>query len=124
MTSEEERYVLAPSLDWQLSDRTLLNLNLYYQKDPQAGIYTTVPASGSVKSNPLGQLGSDTFLGDENWNHYSREVTLLEVQAEPRLQRQLAAAAKRPLHGCLGQPAEHLQRGAGVITAPWPATPT
>ncbi|WP_323963515.1 TonB-dependent siderophore receptor [Aeromonas hydrophila] len=77
VTSEEERYVLAPSLDWQLSDRTLLNLNLYYQKDPQAGIYTTVPASGSVKSNPLGQLGSDTFLGDENWNHYSREVTLL-----------------------------------------------
>ena len=28
-------------------------------------------------TNPLGQLGSDTFLGDENWNHYSREVTLL-----------------------------------------------
>lgn len=77
VTSEEERYVFAPSLDWQLSDRTLLNLNLYYQKDPAAGIYTTVPASGSVKSNPLGQLGSDTFLGDENWNHYSREVTLL-----------------------------------------------
>ncbi|HDZ8832864.1 TPA: TonB-dependent siderophore receptor [Aeromonas dhakensis] len=77
VTSEEERYVLAPSLDWQLSERTLLNLNLYYQKDPQAGIYTTVPASGSVKSNPLGQLGSDTFLGDENWNQYSREVTLL-----------------------------------------------
>ncbi|MFM1680828.1 TonB-dependent siderophore receptor [Aeromonas salmonicida] len=77
VTSQEERYVFAPSLDWQLSDRTLLNLNLYYQKDPQAGIYTTVPASGSVKSNPLGQLGSDSFLGDENWNHYSREVTLL-----------------------------------------------
>ncbi|WP_323980881.1 TonB-dependent siderophore receptor [Aeromonas media] len=77
VTSEEERYVFAPSLDWQLSDRTLLNLNLYYQKDPEAGIYTTVPASGSVKSNPLGQLGSDTFLGDENWNEYNRDVTLL-----------------------------------------------
>lgn len=77
VTSEEERYVFAPSLDWQLGERTLLNLNLYYQKDPQAGIYTTVPASGSVKSNPLGQLGSDTFLGDENWNEYNRDVTLL-----------------------------------------------
>lgn len=77
VTSEEERYVFAPSLDWQLSERTLLNLNLYYQKDPEAGIYTTVPASGSVKSNPLGQLGSDTFLGDENWNEYNRDVTLL-----------------------------------------------
>jgi iron complex outermembrane receptor protein len=77
VTSEEERYVFAPSLDWQLSERTLLNLNLYYQKDPAAGIYTTVPASGSVKSNPLGQLGSDSFLGDENWNQYNRDVTLL-----------------------------------------------
>ncbi|MEH8152299.1 TonB-dependent siderophore receptor [Aeromonas caviae] len=77
VTSEEERYVFAPSLDWQLGEQTLLNLNLYYQKDPEAGIYTTVPASGSVKSNPLGQLGSDTFLGDENWNEYNREVTLV-----------------------------------------------
>ncbi|MGE6125745.1 TonB-dependent siderophore receptor [Aeromonas rivipollensis] len=77
VTSEEERYVFAPSLDWQLGERTLLNLNLYYQKDPEAGIYTTVPASGSVKSNPLGQLGSDSFLGDENWNEYNRDVTLL-----------------------------------------------
>ncbi|WP_461606449.1 TonB-dependent siderophore receptor [Aeromonas rivipollensis] len=77
VTSEEERYVFAPSLDWQLGKRTLLNLNLYYQKDPEAGIYTTVPASGSVKSNPLGQLGSDTFLGDQNWNEYNRDVTLL-----------------------------------------------
>ena len=77
VTSEEERYVFAPSLDWQLSERTLLNLNLYYQKDPEAGIYTTVPASGSVKPNPLGQLGSDSFLGDENWNEYNRDVTLL-----------------------------------------------
>ena len=77
VTSKEERYVFAPSLDWQLGERTLLNLNLYYQKDPEAGIYTTVPASGSAKSNPLGQLGSDTFLGDENWNEYNRDVTLL-----------------------------------------------
>ncbi|WP_429166741.1 TonB-dependent siderophore receptor [Aeromonas rivipollensis] len=77
VTSEEERYVFAPSLDWQLGERTLLNFNLYYQKDPEAGIYTTVPASGSVKSNPLGQLGSDSFLGDQNWNEYNRDVTLL-----------------------------------------------
>ncbi|WP_429167018.1 TonB-dependent siderophore receptor [Aeromonas rivipollensis] len=77
VTSEEERYVFAPSLDWQLGERTLLNLNLYYQKDPEAGIYSTVPASGSVKSNPLGQLGSDSFLGDQNWNQYNRDVTLL-----------------------------------------------
>lgn len=77
VTSTQERYLIAPSLDWQLGERTLLNLNLYYQKDPAMGIYTTVPASGSVHGNPHGQLASDAFLGDRNWNHYEREVTLL-----------------------------------------------
>lgn len=76
VTSQEERYVLAPSLDWRLGERTLLNLNVYYQKDPAAGIYTTVPAKGSAKDNPLGKLDSDAFLGDENWNQYNREVAL------------------------------------------------
>ena len=62
VTSKEERYVFAPSLDWQLGERTLLNLNLYYQKDPEAGIYTTVPASGSAKSNPWGSLAATPSL--------------------------------------------------------------
>ncbi|MDO6527277.1 TonB-dependent siderophore receptor [Motilimonas sp. 1_MG-2023] len=76
-TSEEERWVFAPSLDWQMSDSTLLNVNMYYQNDPSAGIYTTVPAAGSVKPHPMGNLSPSTFLGDENWNTYEREVLLL-----------------------------------------------
>ncbi|CAM3015103.1 TonB-dependent siderophore receptor [Moritella viscosa] len=76
-TSEEERYVFAPSLDWQVSDKTLVNFNIYYQNDPSAGIYTSVPGAGSVLSNPNGQLDSSTFTGDENWNTYEREVLML-----------------------------------------------
>ncbi|SQD77028.1 TonB-dependent siderophore receptor [Moritella yayanosii] len=76
-TSEEERYVLAPSLDWQLSDKTLVNFNVYYQNDPSAGIYTSVPGAGSVLSNPNGKLDSSIFTGDENWNTYEREVLML-----------------------------------------------
>ena len=76
-TSEEERYVLAPSLDWQLSDKTLVNFNVYYQNDPSARIYTSVPGAGSVLSNPNGKLDPSTFTGDENWNTYEREVLML-----------------------------------------------
>ncbi|KXO09048.1 Ferrichrome-iron receptor [Moritella sp. JT01] len=76
-TSEEERYVFAPSLDWQVSDKTLVNFNVYYQNDPSAGIYTSVPGAGSVLSNPNGKLDSSTFTGDENWNTYEREVLML-----------------------------------------------
>ncbi len=30
--AEEERYLIAPSVDWQATDSTLVNFNLYYQK--------------------------------------------------------------------------------------------
>jgi len=76
-TSEEERYVFAPSVDWQVSDKTLINFNAYYQNDPSAGIYTSVPGAGSVLPNPNGKLDSSTFTGDENWNTYEREVLML-----------------------------------------------
>ncbi|WP_375055571.1 TonB-dependent siderophore receptor [Zobellella sp. DQSA1] len=76
-TSEEERYLIAPALDWHISDRTLLNLNLYYQQDPSAGIYTTLPASGLFKDNVNGRLPADIYSGDANWNTYDREVLML-----------------------------------------------
>ncbi|MGD1451704.1 TonB-dependent siderophore receptor [Vibrio harveyi] len=76
-TSEDERYLIAPSFDWQATDNTLVNVNVYYQNDPSAGIYTTVPAVGSVLDNPLGSLSPDTYLGDKNWNTYEREVLMI-----------------------------------------------
>ncbi|ELH4835570.1 TonB-dependent siderophore receptor [Vibrio harveyi] len=76
-TSEDERYLIAPSFDWQATDKTLVNVNVYYQNDPSAGIYTTVPAAGSVLDNPLGSLSPDTYLGDKNWNTYEREVLMI-----------------------------------------------
>ncbi|WP_245587125.1 TonB-dependent siderophore receptor [Aliagarivorans marinus] len=75
-TSEEERYLIAPSLDWHISDATLLNLNAYYQHDPSAGIYTTMPSFGSVQGNPNGDLSRSLFTGDQNWNEYDRKVGL------------------------------------------------
>lgn len=76
VTSEDERLLLAPSIDWQLSDRTLVNFNLYYQKDPDMGVYNTLPAAGMFNENSNGKLASDAFSGDANWDSYEREVTL------------------------------------------------
>ncbi|WP_108125004.1 TonB-dependent siderophore receptor [Saccharospirillum mangrovi] len=75
-TSEEERYLIAPSVDWQASDNTLINVNLYYQNDPQMGIYSTVPAKGAFLDNPNGELPVDAYAGDINWETYEREVTM------------------------------------------------
>lgn len=75
-TSEEERHMIAPSVDWQVSEDTLINFNLYYQKDPAMGIYTTLPASGLFLPNPNGELPKDAFSGDANWNEFDKEVLL------------------------------------------------
>ncbi|OUR72526.1 ligand-gated channel protein [Methylophaga sp. 41_12_T18] len=77
VTSEEQRRVFAPSVDWQLTDRTLINFNIYYQDDPSAGIYNTVPALGSVYKSSHGKLPTDFYAGDANWNTYERKVLLV-----------------------------------------------
>lgn len=83
--SEEERYVVAPSLDWRISQDTLVNFNLYYQADPAAGIYTSLPAKGSVLHSDQGSLSSDSFSGDNNWNTYDREFLMLGYKVQHQL---------------------------------------
>ncbi len=83
--SEEERYVVAPSLDWRISPDTLVNFNLYYQADPAAGIYTSLPAKGSVLHSDQGRLSSDSFSGDNNWNTYDREFLMLGYKVQHQL---------------------------------------
>lgn len=65
--SENERYVFAPSIDWNISDKTLLNVNLYYQNDPELGNYTSIPESVLLDND------TDISLGDDNWIGYERE---------------------------------------------------
>ena len=70
-TTEEERIMIAPSLDIQVTDNTLLNLNLYYQNDPSMGTYGVLPGMGTTD---YGQFSSDSYFGDVNFDSYEREV--------------------------------------------------
>ncbi|CAK1901931.1 iron complex outermembrane recepter protein [Vibrio crassostreae] len=69
--AEEERYVIAPSLDWQVSDRTLINFNLYYQNDPSIGTNSAMPLEVLKASDP------SVSMGDKNWSTFEREVLML-----------------------------------------------
>lgn len=77
VTSQATRYLLAGSVDWQVASDTLINFNLYHQQDPAAGIYNAHPSKGVVFKNPNGDLSTDSYAGDANWNEYDRDVTLL-----------------------------------------------
>lgn len=69
----EERYVFAPSIDWYVTDNTLINFNFYYQNDPNMGMNSSMPASGSVWDNPNGSIDKNASMGDENWSKFERE---------------------------------------------------
>ncbi|MGF1720812.1 TonB-dependent siderophore receptor [Vibrio kyushuensis] len=78
----EERYVFAPSLNWEVSDKTLINFNMYYQNDPAMGMNSAMPASGSLTDNPNGSTTPNTFVGDKNWSTFEREVLMLGYKVD------------------------------------------
>ncbi|USH03643.1 TonB-dependent siderophore receptor [Grimontia kaedaensis] len=69
--AEEERYVIAPSVDWQVNDRTLINFNLYYQNDPEMGINSSMPLAVLERQSP------SVSMGDVNWSSFERDVLML-----------------------------------------------
>ncbi|MCV2402017.1 TonB-dependent siderophore receptor [Marinomonas sp. C2222] len=75
-TAGEERIMIAPSIDIEISEDTQLNINMYYQNDPDMGVYSALPSKGTVYENINGQLDSDAYAGDAGWETYEREVLL------------------------------------------------
>ena len=76
-TASEERYLVAPSVDVQVSEQTLLNVNVYYQHDPDMGINSTLPADAMFINTGLGSTSPSTYAGDENWREFDREVLMV-----------------------------------------------
>ncbi len=71
--TEEERYLIAPSLDWQVTDSTLINFNMYYQNDPAMGMNSSLPLAAITN----GSTNPSTFAGDVNWSNFEREIMML-----------------------------------------------
>ncbi|ERL54344.1 TonB-dependent siderophore receptor [Psychrobacter aquaticus] len=77
-TTEEERTLINPSLEWQATEDVSVLANLFYQDDPEMVPSTPLPAVGTVYNASYGKLGSDGYAGDE-WNHFSKEVLMPSV---------------------------------------------
>lgn len=77
VTTENERITIAPTVTLNLSEKTTLSLNAYYQNDPKMVPSTPLPAIGTLYSAPYGKLASDAYSGDKNWNRFEREVLML-----------------------------------------------
>lgn len=70
----EERFAIAPSLRWNLSDRTSLTFFSSYQNDPKGGYYNSLLTSGVVAPLPDGRFVSRSFfVGDPSYDLFKRE---------------------------------------------------
>ena len=77
-TTEEERTLINPSLEWRPTEDVSILANLFYQDDPEMVPSTPLPAIGTVYDASYGKLGSDGYAGD-NWNRFSKEVLMPSV---------------------------------------------
>lgn len=65
---DEGRIYLAPSVTWQPTDRTKLNIFAQYQKDDVPDSYVIVPEYGSLRFNPVAEYTNSTYSNDPNQN--------------------------------------------------------
>lgn len=79
-----ERYVLAPSLNWKISDSTNLLLQAYLQKDPSTGYHGTLPYYGTVVPHN-GKTISTSFNEGSSGDGMSRDQQYFGYQLEHRI---------------------------------------
>ncbi len=73
--TKDQRFGIAPAVTWRPDASTSFTLLASYINDPNMGIYAGLPATGTVLPNKNGQIPTNFFLGDPNFNTWKREQT-------------------------------------------------
>ncbi|MEH2286541.1 TonB-dependent siderophore receptor [Nostoc sp.] len=80
---DQQQYLIAPTISWQISDRTKLTLEASYSL--AEGPYDFgIPAQGSVLPNPNGRIPRNRFLSEPNLNDTSNGAFRIGYNFEHR----------------------------------------
>ncbi|QPL46002.1 TonB-dependent siderophore receptor [Halomonas sp. A40-4] len=82
--TEEERYAIAPSLTWDISDATSLTLDAYLQDEPEGGYHSGVPYEGAVVPRNGRKISNNFFDGEEDYEAYERTQRMVGYAFEHR----------------------------------------
>lgn len=83
--TELERTFFAPSLLWQISDKTSLTLLAQYQRDKGGSTFQFLPYYGTYKPSSNGQrMKVNTFIGEPDFNTWDREQSAVGWAFEHR----------------------------------------
>lgn len=68
-----QRFFLAPSITWNISEDTSLTILANIQEDRGGATYQFLPVTGSLYKTPLGRIDRDGFIGEPDFNTFNRD---------------------------------------------------
>ncbi|WP_432452108.1 MULTISPECIES: TonB-dependent siderophore receptor [unclassified Agarivorans] len=83
--TEDNRYLINPSLTWMMGDATNLTLLANYQRDESGTVLQFLPTEGTLFAGPNGQyIDKSTFLSEPGWDSYDTEQLSLTALFDHR----------------------------------------
>ncbi|CAI8871635.1 TonB-dependent siderophore receptor [Kosakonia quasisacchari] len=79
---KEQRYAIAPSLTWRITDHTRLELMAYLHRDPEGGSHSGLPYEGTVVPHAGKKISNTFFEGEDDYDKYDRRENMVGYNFE------------------------------------------
>ncbi len=79
---KEQRYAIAPSLAWRITDQTRLDLMAYLHRDPEGGSHSGLPYEGTVTPHAGRKISNTFFEGEDDYDKYDRRENMVGYNVE------------------------------------------
>lgn len=83
--TENKRYYVAPSLEWDISDQTTLTVLGSFQKDDAVPYNGFKLPYGSIENTPFGKVDPEVYYGEPDYDTNEREQSSLGYQLSHQL---------------------------------------
>lgn len=81
---DQQRVAIAPSFTWKIDPATRLTVTASYQNDPEAGVYSFVPAAGTILPNTV-KIPRSMDLGEPTFDKYRKQEASIGYQFEHQI---------------------------------------
>ncbi len=79
---KEQRVDVAPSVTWKPDSDNTLTLQAGYLYDPHSGFWDQLPLQGTLLPNKYGPISPSFYVGDTQYEHFTRKQASLGYQFE------------------------------------------
>ena len=112
---DDDGFLFAPSITWLATDNTTISL-LFNAQENSGGVSAQfLPAEGTIDPGVRGDVPSETFVGEPDWDRYDREKNEVTLFVDHRLNDAWSLAATGRYTSSSSETRQHwADIGAGV----------